>query len=169
MSSTRRGATRKPSDFYATPPEAFEPLIPFLDKKAKHWEPACGDGRLLVLMTQCGITASGADLEQDPLGLGFGLVDFLKDSTPRETIVTNPPFSLAEEFCDQALQHAREVWMLLRLNFLGAKKRRVWWRHNEPNALFILSSRPDFTGGGGDSCEYAWFYWGRRWQGIRHL
>jgi hypothetical protein len=25
--------------------------------------------------------------------------------------------------------------------------------------IYVLPNRPDFSGGGGDSCEYAWFVW----------
>lgn len=94
--------------------------------------------------------------------------DFLKDTTLRPCVVTNPPFSLAKEFVTHAKSHADEVFMLLRLNFLGAKKRKDWWKQHEPDAIFVLSDRPDFTGDGGDACEYGWFYWGFRYKGIIH-
>lgn len=165
MSATNRGAKRSAADFYPTPLSAFEPLLPFLNLELKHWEPACGDGRLVRCMEQHGLDASGSDLS-----LGC---DFLNDCRIRQAIVTNPPFSLAQEFCDHAIRHSMETWMLLRLNFLGSKKRRDWWRKNEPKAIFVLSERPDFTGGGGDACDYGWFFWSSnavpRLNGIHHL
>lgn len=163
MSSTNRGAVRKPADFYATPKEAFMPLLAYLPPPCAvdYWEPACGDNRLITWLRESGRHADGSDLS-----LG---TNFLKDFTRRQFIITNPPFSLAQEFCQHALVYSEEVCMLLRLNFLGAQKRRDWWMAHEPNALFVLSKRPDFTGDGGDSCEYAWFYWGNRFRGIRHL
>ena len=161
MSSTNRGTKRNAADFYPTPAGAFAPLMPILPRFAEYWEPACGDGRLIKWLQAEGFPAGGTDLS-----LGR---DFFADETTREFIITNPPFTLAQEFVAHALLHSRETMMLLRLNFLGSQKRCEWWRNNEPSALFVLSSRPDFTGGGGDSCEYAWFYWGRRWQGVRHL
>lgn len=173
MSSTNRGLTRIAADFYPTPPSAFAPLIPFLDAKRSHWEPACGDGRLVMAMRDARIDASGADLEQDHFAQG--LKNFLSDYIQRDVILTNPPFSLAQEFVEHGLKHSRELWLLLRLNFLGAQKRRAWWSDGrEPNALFILSERPRFSKNklgklGNDSTEYAWFYWGRRHQGIKHL
>lgn len=161
MSSTNRGAARRANDLYPTPEPAFKPLIPHLEGAPHYWEPACGDRRLIKWLREAGHKAGGNDLAR-----GY---DFLKDNMPREAIITNPPFSLALEFCDHALRLAPEVIMLLRLNFLGAQKRHEWWRHHEPNALYILSERPDFTGGGGDSTEYAWFVWGVRYSGIHHL
>lgn len=151
------------ADFYPTPLSAFEPLIPHLPKDALIWEPACGDGRLIRWMRKANLQADGTDIHA---GLQF---DFLHDFTRRECIVTNPPFSLAQEFVEHAIEFADEVFMLLRLNFLGSQKRRDWWRECEPSALFVLSDRPDFTGDGGDSCEYAWFFWGERHRGIFHL
>lgn len=153
MSATNRGALRKKSDFYPTPLEAFLPLIPFLPAKAKIWEPACGDGRLIKAMRDAGLDADGDDL------LSSGQYDFLEDSTRRECIVTNPPFSLAKEFIEQACKLSDSVFMLLRLNFMGSQKRFNFWNLHKPSGIYVLSERPDFTGEGGDACEYAWFEW----------
>ncbi len=162
MSSTNRGSKRVAADAYFTPEAAFRPLLAHLLPGIEYWEPACGDRRLINwLREKPGFVADGDDLTN-----GY---DFLKDNTVRGCILTNPPYSLALEFCDHALRHAPEVIMLLRLNFLGAQKRYDWWTKNEPNALYILSERPDFTGGGGDSTEYAWFIWSVRYSGIHHL
>lgn len=161
MSSTNRGAVRKDADFYATPLPAFVPLIPYLDHTKTHWECAEGDGRLVLAMRQDGISCYGTDLSTG--------ADFLTSERKESCIITNPPFSIAFEFCVRAVDRANEVWMLLRLNFLASKKRSAWFKTHEPSALFVLSSRPDFTGGGGDSCDYAWFYWGQRHNGIFHL
>jgi len=161
MSSTNRGAERVPADAYLTPEKAFKPLLPHLLEVSEFWEPASGDGRLIRWLLEAGHFAAGDDLSN-----GY---DFLKDETVRDCIITNPPFSLALEFCEHAYNHAPEVIMLLRLNFLGSQKRHHWWRKHEPNALYVLSDRPDFTGGGGDSTEYAWFVWSARYSGIHHL
>ncbi len=164
MSSTNRGAQRIESDFYPTPLSAFTPLLPFLPAHCKYWEPACGDGRLIKAMKLAGLDADGSDIVIDGMS-------FLQDETDREVIITNPPFSLALEFCDHALDRANEVYMLLRLNFLGSQSRHDWWKKNEPGALFVLSKRPSFVNGKTDSNEYAWFYWGpkHRHRGIYHL
>lgn len=136
-SATNRGAVREERDFYATPEDAFLPLLPYLPRDRAIWEPACGDGRLIAWMQQDGLTAKGSDLAHGK--------DFLADTTPRQCILTNPPFSLAQQFCDHALRHAPEVWMLLRLNFLASDERRAWWKEHEPQALFVLSKRPSFV------------------------
>lgn len=165
MSATNRGATRNERDFYATPEEAFKPLIPFLPKEWSYWEPACGDGRLIRWMREEGLNADGADLE--PAVDGYPKVDFLKDETFRDCIISNPPFSLAHEFCDHAIKHSNHVFMLLRLNFLASLKRRDWFKENEPTALFVLSKRPSFTNNGKtDATDYAWIMWHSLLQGV---
>lgn len=166
MSATNRGAARNERDFYATPESAFAPLLHYLHFDLEYWEPAQGDGRLVRWLRESGRRADGRDL-----ACGF---DFLEDTTQRQFILTNPPFSLALEFCDHAINHAPEVMMLLRLNFLGSQARRPWWATHEPDALFVLSQRPSFGKNkqgrkGTDACDYAWFYWGARFRGIRHL
>lgn len=160
MSATNRGTTREESDFYPTPRSAFHPLLPFLPK-LPIWEPAQGDGRLVLYMRRYGLNAAG-----DDLNAGY---DFLTDPTPRACIVTNPPFSLSLEFCDHALSVSAEVFLLLRLNFLGGMGRKNWWLEHEPSCLFVLSRRPSFTGNGTDATEYAWFYWGSLHSGVKHL
>lgn len=164
MSSTNRGAKRIAADFYPTPLAAFKPLLPYLIMHREPvWEPCCGDGRLVKSMQDSGIAANGADIRDIPS------YDFLRDTRRHKRIVTNPPFSLAKEFCDHAIKHSDSTIMLLRLNFLGSKKRKEWWKANEPDAIFVLSKRPDFTGDGGDSCEYGWFCWNTPFTGIIHL
>jgi len=168
MSATKRGAKRHESDFYATPESAFLPLLPFIMEVVDHygrgqvWDPACGDGRLIKSMRKAGIEAGGSDLNVD--------YDFLKDEGNHLFVVTNPPFSLALEFCNHAIQHADHAFMLLRLNFLASKKRRDWWNAHKPDALFILSERPSFTENGKtDATDYAWFYWGDVHKGFYFL
>ena len=158
-----RGSKRREADFYATPESAFRPLLPFLHLMPDHiWEPAHGDGRLVRWMVEAKLEATGDDLKD-----GY---NFLKDDSRRGCIVTNPPFSLALEFCDHAIKHAPNVFMLLRLNFLASKKRREWWNAHKPDALFVLSERPSFTDDGKtDATDYAWFYWGKVHKGFYFL
>ena len=170
MSSTNRGAIRKESDFYPTPWEAFSVILPWLPKNIHFHDPAAGDGRLIRWLRESGRDATGSDLfpQKPQILYPQTPVDYLKDTASKRFTITNPPFSLAQEFCDHALKNSLEVMMLLRLNFLGSQKRKEWWKTHEPDCIFVLSSRPDFTGDGGDSCEYGWLYWGDRFFGIKH-
>jgi hypothetical protein len=81
--------------------------------------------------------------------------------------ITNPPFRLAQDFIDACLTCSDTVVMLLRLNYLASKSRWAFMSQHTPD-VYVLPSRPSFTGGGTDSIEYAWFVWGqeRRTQGT---
>lgn len=160
MSATNRGAIRSDQDFYPTPESAFKPLLPYIPN-LDIWEPACGDRRLVRWMCEYGLPADGSDLTQGR--------DFLREFSPHSVIVTNPPYSLAMEFAIQSLAVAEHIFLLLRLNFLASRKRREWFKVNEPSALFVLSERPSFTGRGTDATDYAWYYWGDMHRGIYHL
>ena len=171
MSSTNRGSVRRPVDHYATPWEAFSVILPWLPKNIHFHDPAAGDGRLIRWLRESGRDATGSDLFPQITGNDVypeTPVDYLKDTVSKRFTITNPPFGLAQEFCDHALKNSLEVMMLLRLNFLGSQKRKEWWKLHEPDCIFVLSARPDFTGDGGDSCEYCWMYWGDRFFGIKH-
>lgn len=91
--------------------------------------------------------------------------DFLKwEPLPMiELIVTNPPFSIAQQVIERALEIAdgkAEVIMLLQLAFLEAEKRFAFWQKHLPSRVYVLSARPSFTGDGGtDHAAYAWFTW----------
>ncbi len=163
MSATKRGAKRHEADYYATPESAFKPLLQYIAEIDEPvFEPACGDERLMYWLDEGDICAEGNDLVR-----GY---NFLQDDTHYPCIVTNPPFSLALEFCHHAIMHAEHVFMLLRLNFLASQKRRGWWLKHKPDALFILSERPSFTDNGKtDATDYAWFYWGTVHKGFYFL
>jgi len=176
MSATGRGAARSPSDFYATPFSAFNPLICYLDKDICYVDPAAGDGRLVVWMRKYGVRADGSDLNTPAKQFDAAICEieggynYLESLDAPEGIVTNPPYSIAQEFVTKAVSDSREVFMLLRLNFLASQRRAQWWTANKPNALLVLSKRPSFLASNKtDATDYAWFYWGRRHQGIYFL
>jgi hypothetical protein len=163
MSATNRGTVRQPQDRYPTPLESFLPLLPYIPDDGPIWEPAAGDFRLVKAMREYELDAAGTDVVV-PDGQ-----DFLEDHTQRFCIVTNPPYSLAFEFCQHAVEQAKHTFLLLRLNFLASAKRKAWFTQHEPGALFVLSKRPSFVGGKTDATDYAWYYWGLKWTGLRHL
>ncbi|HGY5247270.1 TPA: DNA methyltransferase [Aeromonas salmonicida subsp. pectinolytica] len=82
-----------------------------------------------------------------------------------DVIITNPPFSLTEEFMRKSLSELAPDGTLIylqRVNFLGSKRRVPFWAEiGFQNKTPILVPRPRFVGGGSDSCEYCWFIWDR--------
>jgi hypothetical protein len=81
---------------------------------------------------------------------------------PWSAIVTNPPFSLAEEFVRAALKriyHDGVVVMLFRMTFLGSAKRIGMWGDHPPAQLSIIVPRPSFVKGRNDTNDYFFAVW----------
>lgn len=81
-----------------------------------------------------------------------------------DVAIGNPPYSKAMEFIQKTRPMAGVVAMLLRLNFLGSKKRRDYWRYDMPTDIYVLPNRPScglnkHGKKGTDACEYGWFVW----------
>src|SRR3990167_2366749 len=93
--------TRVENDYYATPEIATISLLKREEIIYPAWECACGEGHIAKLLT-------GKVVASDLINRGYGEVaDFLSsDSKSCATIITNPPFSLFQEFAERALSIA---------------------------------------------------------------
>jgi hypothetical protein len=92
------------------------------------------------------------------------ITDFLNwyPNKKYKTIITNPPYSIAQEFIEHCFKIAdkdTEIIMLLRTAFLESKKRYPFWQKHPVNGLYTLSNRPSFKGKGTDATSYSWFIW----------
>ena len=151
MSRQKQGVRLNATDFYPTPPWCYENLtIDWSQFNSAH-EPCRGDGRIQTFLETKGVPCTYSEIREDK--------DFFDWKEDVDLILTNPPFSLAQEFIDHSIDHAATVFMLLRLNYLGSIKRHEWWVSKPPAALWVFSKRPSFTGNGTDATDYAWFCW----------
>ena len=164
MSSTNRGSERRVDDEYETPSWCVLRLLEvWQPRDGVLVEPCCGSGRIVKCLP--GWSWNTCDVrEVSPVSLHHVTGDFLQcvqlgARSLVSAVITNPPFSLAEEFirhCDE-LYRSADLVFLLRLNFLGSAGRLKLWRDVGTPDVFVLPNRPSFTGGKTDSCEYAWF------------
>jgi len=153
MSKTKNLSERNEYDFYTTPEWCYKSLeFPFHLFKHAH-EPCRGDGRIVSFLQDKGMKVTSTEIREGE--------DFFNWDGETELIFTNPPFTFAQEFVEYSLERAKCVVMLLRVNFLGSLKRYDFWKENKPDAMYVLSKRPSFTGKGTDATEYAWFVWQR--------
>ena len=108
-------------DFYDTPPEAVHALLKVERLPQRIWEPAAGIGNIVNALRTAGHEVIATDLNRrgcpDCLDRIDFLFPFVVPPITADAIVTNPPFSLAEEFVATALERAPLVIMLLRLAF----------------------------------------------------
>lgn len=175
MSATNRGTKRKEADFYQTPREAILSLIEnynIAKLNDQILEPSAGNGIIIQTLREAGIDnyIHAIEIREEEkaqllkVANSVEITDFLEvePSVFYDVIIGNPPFSQAQEFIEKSLSLLKpggRLIFLLRTNFLESKKRFKWWQNKLPNRLYVLASRPSFTGKGTDATSYAWFIW----------
>jgi hypothetical protein len=106
---------RRKSDFYETPYSLTQLLLDRETMLGNILEPACGDGAIVKVLKDNGYTEITAYDKE---------TNFLKETKKYDTVITNPPFSLAYEFIQKAKEVSEnKIYMLLPLNYLHGKKR----------------------------------------------
>ena len=182
MSSTNRSKARNAhvSDYYVT---NINEIVKFL-KAFNKIEPFVLNSENTYILDPCAGGDSKHKMSYPEALMNIGInrnniitVDIRKDSRAeiREdylsidchgdftTIITNPPFNIAREIIEKALNDVKEggwVIMLLRLNFFGGKLRKDMWDKQMPKYAFIHSKRMSFTDDGKtDSIEYMHCIW----------
>jgi hypothetical protein len=160
MSATNRGAQRLPDDFYETPAWCVQAVLPFLQSFSSVLDPCAGRGTILRALPNAHVLGMGIEINPvrakkcaNEAGYFCRVGDALDPQTswnrpnflPPDLICTNPPYSLAQGFIERSLTFgAKQVAMLLRLNYLGSQKRGPWWRRN-PCDVYVLEKRPSFA------------------------
>ena len=173
--SVRRGkriVRRDPDDFYPTPSYVIEALLKVEDFGVVVWEPACGDGAISEFLKEAGYDVLSSDL----IDRDYGEVeDFLESSRQSESIVTNPPFTLAEKFIKKALAAAsNKVAMFLPLTFLEGQRRHQLLSTSPLKIVYVFTNRVSlYKGGdenrGGGRAAFAWFVWEHGYVGAPTL
>tara|TARA_B110000858_G_scaffold184428_1_gene225643 strand:- start:310 stop:891 length:582 start_codon:yes stop_codon:yes gene_type:complete len=151
MSRQKQGKRLNTSDFYPTPSWCYKNLDIDWSQFSSAHEPCRGDSRIYDWLCEQNLNTTYSEIREDK--------DFLEWTGTTDLIITNPPFSLAQEFITKSCKQAETVIMLLRLNYLGSITRHEWWKEYSPTSLYVLSKRPSFTGKGTDATDYAWFVW----------
>ena len=169
-------------EFYRTPECATRALIAIEGNRIPTmvWEPACGDGAMSTVLFAHGRDVFSTDIESR--GYAARRQDFLTaDRDLAEglsAVVTNPPFSLAQEFVDKAFSFPSIHYcaLLLRLSFLESQKRKAWFQGNPPARIHVSSRRlPMMHRDGWDgpkstsTLAHAWFIWLRGYDGPPQL
>ena len=166
MSSTGRGSERRQDDAYMTPGWAVRRLLDeWTPPSGVLVEPACGDGAIIRQIRGSQYHWISYDIrEVQPVAEVHRQCNYLTVATLGPTVkavITNPPYCLAEEFIrkSRSLYPAAQLVFLLRIAFLASETRQRFRRDMGIPDLYVLPNRPDFSGGGGDSADYAWFVW----------
>ena len=171
---------REEHDFYATDPIAAEKLLQNETFSHDIWECACGCKHLSNVFEKRGFNVRSSDIIDRG---GNEVYDFLSIDNMdwNGDIITNPPYSLALEFIERAINIVHEghkVAMFLRLLFLEGKRRGEFFRLHPPARVIAFSERilcakgGDFDKmlkNGGSAVAYAWFIWVKGYKGKTKL
>jgi hypothetical protein len=122
-------------DFYASPFAAVPPLLLAERRKMPRalWEPACGNGALVLPLRNRGFDVLATDIVDR--GCPNSAIGNFLDHSEATTrgIVTNPPFDGAagsiEDFTERACSVSPYVAMLARLAWFESAGRHYWWSH----------------------------------------
>jgi hypothetical protein len=159
MSATGRSDVRRADDWYATPAWAVRAIWPKLAAFDTCLDPCAGQGAILTALQELASMPRyhGIELDEERATIcakqnGFGCIvhdaldlDWRRLGLPYELIITNPPYSLAQEFLEKALSSgASQVCFLMRLNYLGSMQRAAFWRKH-PCDVWVLPKRPSFA------------------------
>ena len=144
-----------PNDFQ-TPSHALEPLYPYLTKQWRVWECAAGKGNLVRALGGQGYKVVATDILTGE--------DFLT-STPKkpwDCIVTNPPYSIKNEFIERAYGLGRPFAFLLPYAAFETEFRQSFYKKYGVQVLF-LNKRINFETpsgkGSGSWFPVMWLTW----------
>ena len=127
----RRKSGPEALDYFPTPPFATRALCEYLADelgsldRLSAWEPACGELHMVRPLREYFASVRASDVHR--YCDDHDLIDFtLTGATepPVDFVITNPPFTLAQEFIETGLRVARiGVAMLVRSAFLESESR----------------------------------------------
>lgn len=174
MSPTR---SRVENDYYATPFEATEAILSREELHGSILEPAAGEGHISKVLREhypnSQIISTDLVQRDDRFGCGIvGGVDFLTENYPEKfnNVITNPPFSLAKEFAEKALEVSTgKVILFAKIQFLEGRQRKDFFATHPPKAVYVFSKRVNPLRNGLEVDEngkpwlstmcFAWFVW----------
>ena len=135
-----------------TPSYAVTPLLKYLPKDIIIWE--CTDygaSNITAVLKEAGYNVISTKKET---------FDFLED-TPNfefDMIITNPPYSLKDEFMERCYEYGKPFALLLPITSLEGIKRGEMFRKYGIK-LIIFDKRVEFIEGKGNWFNTGWFCW----------
>lgn len=132
-------------------------------------DPACGRGDLAIILEQNGYTVKSSDIRNT--GYGDPYINFLTitpefDDEPYEVdaLVTNPPFSLADEFIYHAVRVLKIpiVVMLLKTSFFNSQRGLRLYDKCPHSGVYPLTFRLAFLEeerGSSPLMDCNWYVW----------
>lgn len=167
-------------DNYPTPAEITRTLLATEGFVGPIWEPCAGAGEMALTLIEGGHRVIATTLREDhSSSLVAGGINFLDPHLIplAANIVTNPPYSIAEEIIDRALElKASKAAFLLRAQWLGSERRYNRFFHERPPAkiIYLINRVAMYPGGyegprGAPKNDFAWFIWRKPFKGPTRI
>lgn len=138
---------RVENDFYATDPKSTRALLDIVKFDGETFlEPCCGEGHIAKVIKEYYPNAKITAFDIVDRGYGKGGVDFLTYKTEEkfDNVITNPPYSLAQEFIEKSLDLVNEngkVAMFLKIQFLEGTKRKEFFDKAPLKYVYVFRAR----------------------------
>ena len=164
---------RQTEDYYATEPRAVEELLQVENFSDTILEPCVGGGHIAEVLKQNGHKV----IAQDIIDRGYPetkIKDFLLQDINKYDIISNPPYILAREFCEHALDisaNGVKVAMFLKLTFLESQERKAFFQKYPIKYLYVFSKRMNCAKNGefdkpqSNAVAYGWYIWEKGFRG----
>ena len=175
---------RVDNDYYATNPKAVEMLLTnYAFHAATILEPCVGGGHIANAINDF-FTNTRVITGLDLVDRGYPntiVQDFLTWETDKkfEGIITNPPFSLAQEFIEKGMELLTDdgqMAMFLKIQFLEGAKRKELFEKYPPKYVYVFRNRMATWNNGNETDPntgkrwattmcHAWFVWEKGFNG----
>ncbi len=171
----RRVEAHDSLDDFPTPPWATRALCEWIKANVREdlrydscREPATNRGHMVKPLSEYFATVYAADVHD--YGAGFAVEDYLFGPlpTPVDWTITNPPFRLAEQFIERALESSDCVAVIVRAAFLEGKGRfeRLFAKKPPSHVLQfterVVMHKGKLSPDGSTATAYAWLVWADR-------
>ena len=174
----KNSGDRNPHDHYITPTKAVEDLI---EKEQEYggfeglgWEPSCGTGAISKVFEKRAYRIQSSDIRKDDGVYGIRGLDFLKSNQEADWIVMNPPNDQVLAHIKKALESAKKVCVLGRIQLLEGQERLKLFRKEPPIRVYVFSKRiscidPQTLLPLPQIMCFSWFIWERGFKGKTTL
>lgn len=175
------GYERVEGDRYWTEPWVTKTLLDGVLLRGWIWECAAGRGDMADVFRGAGCRVVCSDIAGSSLGCeSASELDFLTAEPPAGwpavlSIVTNPPYLLAEQFIRRALKLTQPeggmVAMLLRNEYDCAARRRDLFEREPFRIKLVLTKRPRWSEQNTASPRhnFAWYVWDHQYSGSPEI
>jgi hypothetical protein len=144
-----------------TPPRALWPLLPYVNKSWRVWEPCAGKGNLVRGLVRYGIR----NVVKGDILTGQNFFDPKSEPAIWDAQITNPPFSIKYKWLKRSYELGKPFALLVPVDTLGAKTAQALFSRYGVEVIFMnerINYEMPNIGFSGSGAQFAsiWITWG---------